>query len=307
MISINHLTRHGFRAYFKNLRNSIRAEINNWQRKRGAGAAPLTPPIDYTPTWIQEFKTALNRDEWHLGQPWGDFHPDHLNQYYDTTGQLAYVAPEGLILELRKQPKKYIKSQLPDWRQSDKLPDEFTIPVGVGLVVSKRAWHYGWFEAWIQLPKGQTYWNAFWFSGKNSWPPEIDVFEGYSDEGPNYESSLFGRWFKRPHRRIQPNLHYGVIEDGTKKQYLPYNVPVYNATERLVQYVCHWEADFIKIYYDGVLVFECTDPKVLQWYNRELDEQHVIFNHGLHEHHPENPTESAMIIGSFKVYQKSDI
>lgn len=304
MIGLQHLTRHGFKAYFKNLYNSIKAELNAWQRKNGGGAPALMPPKDYNPSYIQEFKAPLKKEEWHYGQPWGDFHPGHLNQYYDTTGQLSYVAPQGLILELRKLPKKFIKKQLPDWRQDDRLPDEFTIPVGIGLIASKQAWKYGWFEAWIQLPKGQSYWNAFWFSGKNSWPPEIDVFEAYSDEGPNYDANLFGRWFKRPNRKIQPNLHYGVVEEGTKTQYLPYNVPVWNATERLVQYVCHWESDFIKIYYDGVLVFECTDPKVLKWYNGERDEQHVVLGHGLHEHYPENPDESAMIVRSFKVYQR---
>ena len=63
--------------------------------------------------------------------------------------------------------------------------------------------------------------------------------------------------------RIQPNLHYGVVEDGTKEMYGSYDVAVADCTDRLVQYVCHWEKDFIRIYYDGALVFETTDQKIL--------------------------------------------
>ena len=87
--------------------------------------------------------------------------------------------------------------------------------------------------------------------------------------------------------------------------YGPYDVAIADCTNRLVQYICHWEKDFLRIYYDGALVFETTDPKILKWYNGEKDQMVVIFNHGRNEHQPNVlPNESAMIIRSFSVSQK---
>ena len=263
----------------------------------------VSKPDGYDLVFEDKFNTPLDLNKWRYGMRWGDFHPDSLYQYYDTKGDLSYVCPDGLVLELRNIPKTYIKRQLPEWRQSPSMPEEFTIPTGVGLVTSVEGWQYGWFEAWIQLPKGQSYWPAFWLSGVNSWPPEIDIFEAYSEEGPEYQGKFL--FSKLKGKRIQPNLHYGVIEDGTKEMYGPYDAPVANCTDRFVQYVCHWERDFIRIYYDGALVFETTDPEVLKWYNREKDQMLVIFNHGRTKDQPKgNPDESAMIVKSFRVWQK---
>lgn len=308
MLSIKHLIKHGLKAYLKNTLGLIKAEINASRRKSGYGAKPAVVPLGYQPVFVDEFNEKLSQDKWRYGMTWGDFHPDTLHQYYDNNGSLSYVSARGLTLELRKIPKTYKKADLPDWRTSKIMPEVFTIPVGVGMVSSKQAWQYGWFEAYVQLPEGQSYWPAFWLTGDNSWPPEIDIFEGYSHLGPKYNKpTIFGKQFESEHRKIQPNLHYGSVERGTKEQYRSYDVPVWNATGRYVQYVCHWERDFIKIYYDGTLIFETVDPEILKWYNTVTSSQHVVFNHGLHEHHTENPDESAMFIKSFKVYQNQDI
>ena len=64
-------------------------------------------------------------------------------------------------------------------------------------------------------------------------------------------------------------------------------------------------ANFIRIYYDGNLVFQCTDKNILKWFNREDVSQYIILNHGLHRAHTNNPQESSMLIKSIKVYQKS--
>jgi len=296
MSLLNNFTKHKFLDSWVNLKSNISNRF--WYRKYNGENNVLTPPSEYSPVFIDEFKSALNLREWCYGMPWGDFHPESPHQYYDNDGTLSYVSTEGLVLELRKIPKTYKKSDLPDWRQTPKMPDEFTIPVGVGFVTTKQSWKYGWFESTIKLPKGMSYWPALWLCGLETWPPEIDIFEGYSHEGPLYNHK------GTPHRKIQPNLHYGVVEEGTKKMYGSFNNTVLDATERFVQYVCHWEEDFIKIYYDGRLVFQCTEPKILEWFNKENSNQFLILNHGLHEHHTNNPDESAMLIKSVKVYQK---
>ena len=258
------------------------------------------PPDGYEIVWEDAFnKPGVNQERWRFGQPWGDFHSGDLDQYYGTEGQLAYVSHDGLVLELRHKPKTYIKRDLPEWRRTPEMPDEFTIPYGIGLVTSRVGWQYGWFEAEIKLPDGKYHWPAFWLTGENSWPPEIDIFEAYSREIPAYSKRGLRNWV------IQPNLHYGSTELGTKEMYGPYNCPVLDADKRFVKYACWWEKDFIRIYYDGYLVFECTDPKVLANFNGDNDSQIMVINHGVNTKSPdETPTESAVVIRSVRVYQK---
>ncbi len=297
MSLFKNFTKHKLKDSLQNLRLNLSNWF--WARRFTGENRTLTPPSDYQIVFEDLFTKPLDTKSWRYAMPWGDFHPKALYQYYDNDGTLSYVSPKGLILELRKSPKKIIKSQLPDWRQTPDIPDEFVIPVGVGFVSSMDAWQYGWFEATIQLPRGKSYWNAFWLCGKATWPPEIDIFEAYSHEGSEYQSGL-SKW-----RNIKPNLHYGIVEEGSKTMYGAYANSVADATERLVQYACHWERDFIKIFYDGKMVFQCTDPEILKWYNKPNASQFMILGHGLHEHHTENPDESAMIVRSVRIFQKN--
>ena len=273
-----------------------------YQRKP-KGQHGMIPPAGYKRVFYDDFTAPLDLNKWRLGQPWGNFHPGSLHTHYDTEGKETYISKENnLILEVRHRALDVVKSDLPDWRQSDSLPDKFTIPNAIGLVTTKESWHYGWFEAEIKLPKGTPLWPAFWLSGQHSWPPEIDIFEAYSKHGSDYRD-----WFlfkKRPHVKIQPNLHYGVVEEGTKAMYGAYDVPVWNATERFVQYACWWEKDFIRIYYDGIMVFECTNPDVLKWYNKYWHEQFIIINNGVHDLGIV-PTECSMEVRKVSVYQKT--
>lgn len=53
---------------------------------------------------------------------------------------------------------------------------------------------YGYFETREKLaPHGIRYWNAFWLSGKDSWPPEIDVFELMGDNSSYFTMTLHWR------------------------------------------------------------------------------------------------------------------
>jgi hypothetical protein len=286
------------KIYWLQLKNQI-----HYYAFRKGNIYKIEPPINYKEVQVDDFTKGFNTNTWRYAMPWGDFHPDNLTQWYDTDGSLSYSNDQGLNLDLKIEPKTYIKKDLPDWRQVPQLPDVFTIPVGIGFVSTKKAWKYGWFEAWIKLPIGQHYWTAFWMSGLATWPPEIDIFEAYSHISPVYGGNKIT---KLPNRNIRPNLHYGKVENGTKDQYLAYNVPVAECTERFVQYVCHWEKDFIRIYYDGQMVFECTDTKILDWYNKENASQYVIISHGLHKDYPQNPDESTMLVKSFKVLQNGN-
>lgn len=282
------------------IKNSL-FRLNAFIHYKRKGGKKLNPPDGYKRVFYDDFSDKLNKDEWRLGQAWGNFHPYDLDQHYDTEGKETYISKgHELVLELRHRPLDVIKSDLPDWRQNPDLPDEFTIPYAVGLVSTKQHWQWGWFSAEIKLPRGKSLWPAFWLSGENSWPPEIDIFEAYSKNTEDYTTRFLFK--KRPNCKIQPNLHWGVVEDDTKEMWGAYDVPVYNATERFVQYACHWTKDFIKIYYDGVKVFETKDKRVLNWFNRDGASQVMILNNGVDD--TTIPSESAMVVKNISVYQK---
>lgn len=53
---------------------------------------------------------------------------------------------------------------------------------------------YGYFETREKLPPGGIkYWPAFWLSGKDSWPPEIDVFELMGQDSSYFTMTLHWR------------------------------------------------------------------------------------------------------------------
>lgn len=279
----------------------LRLKAFKLYKKTLNGSRGIMVPQGYGKVFGDDFEGKLDTNKWRYGQPWGNFHPEYLNQHYDLKGKDTFISKfHGLVLRLRRRVLKVVQSDLPKWKHNKSLPSRFIIPYSVGLITSKKSWKYGWFSAEIKLPSGKNLWPAFWLCGENSWPPEIDIFEGYTKDSDDYEGKFLFK--KRPHVRIQPNLHYGDLKNDTKAQYGPKNVPVYNATNRYVQYVCWWEEDFIRIYYDGMKVFECTNPEVLKWFNKENAQQYIVLNNGAED--KQNPSESEMYVKNVKVYQR---
>ena len=65
----------------------------------------------------------------------------------------------------------------------------YDIPQSVGLVTSYNSYGYGFFEFEIELPYGSGLWPSVWLSCVNSWPPEIDILEAYSNDNSNYKNN----------------------------------------------------------------------------------------------------------------------
>ena len=296
-----HFLRHIFKDVIYNFFLSIKLELTKYVKGN-----EINPPTGYQLVFEDNFTSQLDTNNWGYGQPWGEFHPDYPHQRYDTDGSFSYTKDGKLNLEIRNSPKKFNQKNLPEYRKTDKLPQEFTIPTAIGMIHSKESWRYGWFEATVKLPVGQSYWNAFWLAGVNTWPPEIDIFEAYTHFGPNYEApTILRKYFLSANRRIRPNLHYGDVP-GNKKHYVAFDVPVHKATQRYVQYAVLWEKDKIEIYFDGKKVLRCTDPEILKYYNRENSQQQIILNHGQHYAYKYRGKldESIMKVKSVKVFKK---
>ena len=123
---------------------------------------------------------SFNKDVWRIGQPWGKFHPEPPYQYYGD--ESVFIQNDCLILNQIYSPK-----QLTTWEN----PKVYDIPYSVGLVTSYESYGYGFYEFEVELPYGSGLWPSVWLSCVNSWPPEIDILEAYSNDNSNYKNSLF--------------------------------------------------------------------------------------------------------------------
>lgn len=251
----------------------------------------------YNLVFDQSFDSIENvSNYWRFQQPWNWFHPSNLHEYHDKDLIDTKINDNLLHLFATKNPITINKSELPDWVQTDEMTETFSINNRIGIITSKHTWKYGIFEAELFLPNGKNLWPSFWLTGAETWPPEIDIFEAYSKESRNYEK----KWLlkKRKNSAIEVNLHYGNVEENTKTEYSAIYYPIKNI-DRFIKFTLHWERDFIKIYYDGHLVFFTKDKEILKWYDQEMM---VILSNGTVN--TDIDESSLMLIKSFKIYQK---
>lgn len=269
-------------------------EIKKHFRKRSINSTFLKPPENYKLKFQDDFKGKFS-DNWKRSQPWGWYHPEILNQYYDRDGECSYLKNGNLVLETKHRPiETYIK----------KLNKKVLLDYKIGLIHSKENYKYGWFEATIKFPEKPSLWPAFWMYSSNAWPPEIDIVEAYSNLGKRYPKHYFFNLIKKDWQKFQPNLHYGSVEKNTKNNFGGYATPIYKAPKRYVQFVLHWERDFIKIFYDGILVMENRDKKILKDFNKPGDKFYLLLNNGVSKNPKQPPEDSKMMVKNVKIYQK---
>lgn len=183
---------------------------------------------DYELVFIDNFDT-LDRKVWGTGQPWGQFHGDHLMQYYDDSA--IHIKDGKLYLQNRVAPKKF--------NFKDSI---ITIKYGTGMVntAPSNNFTYGYFAIRSKNPAGYGTWPAFWLTGKNNWPPEIDIFEMLSrcEDGNIHKQTM--------------SVHYGKIETQTKGS-ITKEVRLDANTDSVFHvYACLWEPGQITFFTDGI-------------------------------------------------------
>ena len=185
-------------------------------------------------------------------QPWGDYHPGKLIQWYDPSG--IKVTNRGIELSVTDN---FLSSK------------DGLIPFGVGLICSKEAYTYGIYEWDITLPKGRQLWPAVWLTNYDTWPPEIDVIEAYSNDKSNYGN------------RLNTNIYLGDSDESQYQLKAMSHGLLINLTER-INLKLVWFEEGIQIYYNDYLVRQITDEKSLKWLNVN-PKMRVIINAGLRE------------------------
>lgn len=204
--------------------------------------------------------------EWLTQERWGVYHPDKPIVWYDPSQ--VVIEDDLLLLGCQYNPTTI---------------NDITIPFSVGLVSCTEKFEYGTFEIEAKLPHKQpNAWPAFWMWAFESWPPEIDVFEAYSNKKGRYFnwsiSALWGKFW-----RCATNVHLGKLPNNynvrAKNHWMGWKSP----SKRFIKYKVEWFEDKIEVYYDGRSVRKITDESVLSQLRGTT--MNVIINNSIKSEH----------------------
>ena len=186
--------------------------------------------------------------KWLSQERWGQIHPDKALQWYDPTA-IEINDKDQLILKTHYNSKYF--------EELDKVST-----IGIGFMSNTTEFGHGYFEVEAMLPTGKFLWPAFWMWSFQSWPPEIDIFEGYTKNRNGYFHfdirNPLGFW------HVNTNVHLGHMPDnysiGAKSHWFGFK----NPAKHFIKYGCEWTEDHIKIFFDGRLVRHITDADVME-------------------------------------------
>ena len=223
--------------------------------------------------------------DWLTKERWGNIHPDKSYVWYDESSVIQNSEQEIVLLS------KY----------SPKYFDELGIEskMGIGLISCTEKFTYGRFDLDVMLPNLPYSWPSFWMWSWSDWPPEVDVFEGYSDSKGSYDVILWDKLFKKHYNRLENNVH--VRENGIKMDF-PNKTPRFSNNDLRLEFNTYsvvWSPDIIEFYINDITVRSITDKKVLSKF--ENHEMNVIINNSLYKQHSNHKNKiGKMIIKNFK-------
>ena len=170
----------------------------------------------------------------------------------------------------------------------------------MGLVSNTTPLKFGIYEIECKLPDGPYLWPAFWSWSYESWPPEIDIFEAYSNKRGSYfnwgkpHELFFGKFWN-----CATNFHLGKLPNnydlGAKDHFWTWK----NPKKTFNRYKLDWRPDRIDIFFNDKLVRSVRDEKVLKEVNK-APQNFIINNMVQKEVDITNPPHSEFIINYFK-------
>lgn len=209
---------------------------------------------------------------WRIGRVWGIAHPDDICYNGE---QSVSVHPEmGLVqLGIDMDPKNipiegYYDPENPDMEGVKRYI------WSVGYISSLESVKYGYLKVVFKLPIGNHLWPAIWMYDCETWPPEVDIVEGWSG---HYNWPIFKP--KSPKRiyntnpfanRIFPSVHLGTnIKEHWSKSYEKFRGTCRRYLDVTGVNTCEfiWTPDRLLVYYNGHEVMNEIDPKILKYYN----------------------------------------
>jgi beta-glucanase (GH16 family) len=249
----------------------ILVHFRYWLRIKHYGKFHI--PNNYIEVFNEKFnKTIPLSEEWDHDFDEFQYHPNSPFKWYDY--EQVTETTDGLSLNCELK-SKYFKEL------------NRSLHIATSNIRSKKDWKYGIFKFIAKAPKGKYLWWALWLSGRWSWPPEIDIVESWSKNTIDCNKN----------KSITTNVYYdhpNIKDYGSFRHILPFKV-----TETFLEYTLWWEKDFIKVYYNGYLVFKVTNRKIL---DGMFESQRIVLTNSTEKEFTE--CISPLIVKSVKVYQK---
>ena len=166
-------------------------------------------------TFNDEFNNQqLDREKWIDHYYWGGrFNKDGLT-YYGTDQFQFTDSTIKIVAEKKDNPEN--------------------LPYTSGMIDCNQSFkqQYGYFEIRSKNPVGEGFWPAFWLVTTEKWPPEIDIYEFYTNT-PNQISTTQHWLNKKGKKKMQPKSY--KREDASKDFHV---------------YAVEWSSKRIKWYYN---------------------------------------------------------
>ena len=227
--------------------------------------------------------------EWRTSERWGLAHPDKPYVWYDP--DCAKVIGDELHLYIKKDPKEIIGDTY-----------RLHATYGCGLLSSTEnnpMFKFGTYEWVAKLPKGKNLWPALWMWSFDSWPPEIDVVEAFSNCNGGYFK--FNHKWKLFQWNVQTNFHV----EGAKWN-MAQCVPILKGcfkdpAKNFITYKLVWTPNYIEFYYDGVMIRRSDDKDLMKYLDDNTKKgMNVIMNTNPTDKYCDDHVSDPFIIKSFK-------
>ena len=171
-------------------------------------------------------------------------HPEEPWMWYDS--EMAKVLEDG-TLELNAA----IKPKDVEYYDGSVYHPTYA----VGNIQSQETFLYGKFSCDIEMPDGTNCWPAFWLTGADFWPPEIDIAEAWSDSSGDYFTLTIPQFpYLVPSWDITNNVHYlnkYGYQDSVGSRSISICKLCHNPKTHFVNYACIWEPNKITILVNG--------------------------------------------------------
>lgn len=226
--------------------------------------------------------------EWLTEERWGNLHPDRP-WAWDDPGCVKVNDNNELELSIDLNPKKIIINGR-----------EYNPNYGMGLVsttANNPKFKYGHYEWIAKMPKGKHLWPALWMWSWDSWPPEIDVVEAWTNCGGGY-FRLNYKWHPLVWN-LQTNYHE-PNEDGNMAQCCSvFDMP--DPARNFIKYELIWLPGELQFWYNDKQVRTINDPEFMKYLNENTNNgMNIIMNIHPTEKYHEGELKTTMLVKSFK-------
>lgn len=225
--------------------------------------------------------------EWKTRFQWGWFHPGGDFHWFDSD-QVKVLDSGEVELYVSPNPREF---------------NGVTIPNGSGMIESELHYGYGEYSADIKLPQGKNVFPAFWLTAVETWPPEIDIMEHWSNTDSFWDKIRLKKFW------VKTGIYAGESPDsviGIKKPKVfpasklwPVNgwTFLWGKRKKFINYKLRWERGKAEVFMDGKKVYT-ADERIKHSSFLKDPKMTVIFN--VWTHKKEARMDSPMVVKNFK-------